>query len=209
MPTEIRDRYFVTLDHIEQAYAKVIGNVGPGHVFAFPDVHKLTEGLFLSAWTYWEGFLRDLLSLDLARDPKGILRREVRVFRTKNASYRLAERILNHPDHPDHFVEWSDYSVVVRRADEFLGKGHRFTSSLPQREDIVKLKRIRNAIAHKSDKAWVSFIGLASGPPFLVGAGQRKGITPGRFLYAHQWNGTSVMQNSLAILRAAALSLVP
>jgi hypothetical protein len=65
MPASCRDRYLQTLNHIESAYNKVRGQTGKGHPLAFPDVHKLTEGLFLSANTYWEVFLFDLLRLDL------------------------------------------------------------------------------------------------------------------------------------------------
>jgi|SRR5579871_1026673 len=211
MPTaqDIRDEYFATLDHVAQVLPKLTHNLGRHGIFAFPDVHKLSEGLFLSAWTYWEGFLRTLVSFDLATDPKGILVKDVRHFRYVNSRYRLAERILNHPDHPDRFAEWSDYGLVVKRADEFLGPGHRFVMNLPQNADLARLKRIRNAIAHKSDKAWSSFTSLVSGPPFHVTPRQRRGITPGRFLSAHQWNGLPVLEESINVLRGAAQALVP
>jgi len=209
MPSDARNRYLDSLDHIDSAYSKITGLVGKGGALSFPDVHKLTEGLFLSSWTYWEGFLRQLLWLDLAQDKSGILVSEISKFRTKNAQYRLAERILSHPDSPNKFVEWSDYNIVVARANEFLGAGHRYVSPLPQATDIAKLKRIRNAIAHKSDQAWEKFTDLVFKPPFSLTGAQRKGLTPGRFLYSHQWNGTSVMQNAVASLRAAAWVLVP
>jgi len=209
MPVTTRNGYLDTLNHVESAYEKVIGHVGAGGVFNFPDVHKLTEGLFLSAWTYWEGFLSDLVWLDLSTDIRGVLCSEVRKFRVKNARYRLAERILNHPDHPEKFVDWSDYTSIVSRANELLGAGHRFSAPLPQASDIAKLKKIRNAIAHRSDKAWDGFKLLVTAPPFNLAATQRRGLTHGRFLYAHQWNGTSVMQQSIVVLRTAASALVP
>lgn len=37
-----------------------------------------------------------------------------------------------------------------------------------QEDDIAKMKRIRNAIAHRSDKAWDSFISLVNATPFLL-----------------------------------------
>jgi hypothetical protein len=209
VPTSARDRYLSSLAHIDSAYTKITAQVGRGGVLSFPDVHKLTEGLFLSAWTYWEGFLRQLLWLDLSASPNSVLISDVKKFRTKKAPHRLAELILNHPDHPDKFVEWSDYNNVVKRANEFLGAGHRFVNPLPQGTDIAQLKRIRNAIAHKSDRAWDSFISLVGAAPFSLARTQRRGLTPGRFLYSHQWNGVSVMQNSVASLRAAAGELVP
>ncbi len=209
MPTDTRDRYLDSLNHIDSAFLKISGMVGRGGALTFPDVHKLTEGLFLSSWTYWEGFMREVLWLDLATDPAGILMSEVRKTRTKNAPYRLAERILNHPDHPEKFVEWSDYSSVAKRAKAMLGAGHRFTTAPPQLADIEKLRRIRNAIAHKSDRAWDSFIKLVKDSPFSMTGTQLRGLTPGRFLYANRWGGTTVMQHATASLRAAAHAIVP
>ena len=209
MQAETRDRYLDSLDHIDAAYLKIGGMVGRHGALTFPDVHKLTEGLFLSAWTYWEGFMREVLLLDLATDPSGILMKDVRSTRTKNAPYRLAERILNHPDHPEKFVEWSDYNGVAKRARAMLGPGHRFTDPLPQLQDIEKLKRMRNAIAHKSDRAWDSFVTLVKASPFSLASTQMRGLTPGRFLYSHRWGGTTVMQHATATLRAAAHVIVP
>ena len=153
--------------------------------------------------------MREVLWLDLATDPGGVLMKDVRSVRTKNAPYRLAERILNHPDHPEKFVEWSDYNAVAKRARAMLGPGHRFTNPLPQLQDIEKLKRMRNAIAHKSDRAWDSFVTLVKAPPFSLVGTQMRGLTPGRFLYSHQWGGTTVMQYATATLRAAAHVVVP
>lgn len=209
MQTDTRDRYFDSLNHIDSTFLKISGMVGRGGALTFPDVHKLTEGLFLSSWTYWEGFMREVLWLDLATDPRGVLMSEIRKTRTKKAPYRLAERILNHPDHPEKFVEWSDYGSVAKRAKVMLGSGHRFTTPPPQLADIEKLKRIRNAIAHKSDRAWESFTKLVKAPPFLLTGTQMRGLTPGRFLYSHRWGNTTVMQHATASLRAAAQAIVP
>jgi hypothetical protein len=140
-PTEIRIAFETTLDHVRDAFGRVKATSGKGQQLTFPDLHKLTEGLFLSAWTYWEGFCRDVLVTDLATDVAGRLKIEVKKFRTKNSPFRLAERILNHPDHPEKFVDWADYKTVIERADEFLAIGHRFIA-LPRNEDLTKLKRI-------------------------------------------------------------------
>ncbi len=209
MPTELRDGYLETLAHVEAAYGKIAALVGRGRPLTFPDVHKLSEGLFLSTWTYWEGFLCDLLWTDLASDPRGLVLADVSKFRSRNSAWRIADLVLTHPDHPEKFVDWSDYRQVVKRANFFLAAGHRFTDPLVQADDIVKIKRLRNAIAHRSDKAWKSFLSLVTDAPFNFTPAQRRGLTPGRFLYAHQWNGASVMQHSIATLRGAANALVP
>ena len=128
---EARDRYIDSLNHIDSAYGKIKGMVGRHGALTFPDVYKLTEGLFLNSWTYWEAFLRDVLWSDLAADPNGALLRDMGIKgnRTKGP-YRLAELILNHPDAPDKFVDWADYATVKKRATAFLGTGHRLGSPL-------------------------------------------------------------------------------
>lgn len=208
-PESIRDDFLDSIAHIRQAFLKVSGNVGRNGIFTFPDVHKLSEGLFISALTYWEAVCRDLLILDLATDTSGILKKEIKEFRTKGAPLRLAERILNHPDHPEKFIEWSSFNSIQSRANVFLGAGHRFSLLPATSADIAKLKRIRNAIAHKSDKAWSSFISLISAAPFNVTSAQRRGITPGRFVYSNQWNGTTVLERTLILLEDAVRELVP
>lgn len=205
---EHRQAFSDTLDHVRDAFDRVRINSGNGQILTFPDLHKLTEGLFLSAWTYWEGFCRDLLVTDLANDSGGKLRREVRKFRTKNAPLRLAERVLNHPDHPDKFVDWAEYRTVTDRAAEFLKVGHRFVP-LPRNNDLTKLKRIRNAVAHRSNKAWDSFRSLVGHAPFNLAGNQLKGITPGRFLASHRWNGNWVLDEAINVLRTCALEIVP
>ena len=207
---QARDRYIESLDHIDAAYGKIKGMVGRHGRLTFPDVYKLTEGLFLNSWTYWEAFLRDVIWNDLATDTGGRLLKDMSIKGNKtNGPYRLAELILNHPDSPDRFVEWSDYSMVQKRANSFLASGHRFTVAPPQLPDINQLKRIRNAIAHKSDRAWDSFISMVKGPPFSLTPLQTRGLTPGRFLYAHSWGAVTVMDHASTQLRLAAWSIVP
>ncbi len=204
----IRDKFVETLDHIIKIENTVSANRGRGGIFTFPDQHKIYEGLFLSAWTHWEEFIRKLLIYDLAEDSKGFVLKDIKKFRLKGAPYRLAERVLLHPDHPQKFVEW-DYDLVKSRATELLSAGHRFTNRIPRKNDLDKLKRIRNAIAHKSDRARDSFLKLVIEPPFNLQARQRSGITVGRFLAAHEWNGKRIMIESVECLRQSALHLVP
>lgn len=206
--SEIRDEFLNTLTHVEAIATKLHTQSGIGRPFTFPDQHKLSEGLFLTCWTHWEEFIRSLLVEDLATLPGGLVRRDVRKFRVAGAPRRLAEAILFHPDHPDKFVEW-DYAYVRSRANSFLPAGHRFSASLPRQGDLDLLKRIRNAIAHKSDRAWNSFTSLAKAHPFSLGSPQMRGITVGRFLAAHTWNGRKILTESIGILRANASHLVP
>jgi hypothetical protein len=187
---------------------KLRNQTGNGRAFTFPDQHKFSEGLFLTCWTHWEEFIRELLIADLATSRDGFVLCDVRQFRVQGAPWRLAEAILFHPDHPDKFVEW-DYGYVCSRADNFLPAGHRFIVGLPRKVELDRLKRIRNAIAHKSDRAWDSFVSLVRGAPFSLTATQMRGITVGRFVAAHTWNNNDVLEESIGILRGYATALVP
>lgn len=208
MQTKTRDEFIQTLDHITRIEATISSHIGRGKTFSFPDQHKIYEGLFLSSWSHWEEFIQTLIIHDLAIDSRGFVRKGIKQFRTKGMPYRLAERILLHPDHPQKYVDW-DYSSVKARADQFLSLGHRFTNQPPRASDLEKLRRIRNAVAHKSDRAKNSFLSLVLEPPFSLTPRQRKGITVGRFLAANRWNGNCVLVESLQCLRQTALYLVP
>jgi hypothetical protein len=206
---ELRDSLLNTLTHVESAYGKCAGNVGKGKLFTFPDLHKTSEGLFLSGWTYWEQFLRRLVIFDLASDPAGILRSEVKKFRTKLAAQRLAEAVLGHPDE-DKWVEWSSLEVALKRVSTHLGATNRYTKiTQPHKDSIARLKRLRNAVAHKSDKAWSDFKSTAQKAPYSLPATSMKGLTVGRLISAHQVAGKSIFEHSITALRDVAKTLVP
>jgi hypothetical protein len=197
-----------TLSHLESIVVKINSVTGKGKALSFADSHKIVEGLFLSAWTHWEEFLREILIIDLSSDPTGVLRKDIKSFRVKGAPMRLAEKLLNHPDAPKSWVEWN-YDQIYKRAEEFLGSGHRYLQKLPRHDDLQKLKRIRNGIAHHSDNAWDSFKKLVQDSPFSLTPRQLRGLTVGRFLISHQWNGQSVIQEAMTVIRDSATTLVP
>ncbi|MCX7044855.1 MAG: hypothetical protein NTX50_05105 [Candidatus Sumerlaeota bacterium] len=206
----LRADFLRTLNHIGDVLTKVTQNSGPNGFLTAPDLHKLAEGLFLSACTHWEQFTHYLLVEDVATSSRSIIHRSVREFRTSGAAWRLANQVLTHPDHPKKFIEWFDYASVVSRANEFLGAGNRFAAPpLPRRNDLELLRRVRNAVAHRSDRAWRSFIALCRDTPFLIQSRQMRGITPGRFLVAHTWNGQPVIREAVLLLESAARHLVP
>ena len=207
---DLRDEFLKVLNHLGDILTKLTQNTGPTGILLDADLQTIAEGLFLFAFTHWEQFTRDLLIEDVATSSTSAIHRSVQQFQDAGAPMRLALQILQHPDHPQKFIEWSNYTDVVSRANEFLGAGNRFASTpLPRRNDLDKLKRVRNAIAHRSDKAWTSFLNLCEDPPFGISAAQMVGMTPGRLLVAHQWNGHPVLLDTLTLLRAAARHLVP
>lgn len=65
------------------------------------------------------------------------------------------------------FVEWSDFDAVAARADSLIGSANRFRMVITappggqaplNKNDLLFVKRIRNAVAHKSDYAWASSV---------------------------------------------------
>jgi hypothetical protein len=207
---DLRDEFLATLTHIGSIATKVSQHSGPRGFLSPPDLHKIAEGLFLSAWTHWEQFTHYLLIEDLATNQNSKLHRGVSQFRTRGAAWRLANQLLSHPDHPQRFIEWSDYASVLSRANEFLGAGNRFAATpLPRRGDLDLLKRVRNAVAHRTDRAWESFLSLCRAAPFSIPPAGMRGITPGRFLATHNWNGQPVLREAITMLEAAAKHLVP
>lgn len=209
--TSIRDDLVATLLHVDDAFSRVSSVSGPTSVVKPPDVHKTAEGLFLSAWTHWEEFVRRLFVYDLGTRTNGALHREIRKggLRYVHSGHRLAELIVGHPD-DGKWIEWSSITVVRDRADDLLGAGHRFAGlSATQLTDINRLKKIRNAVAHKSDKAWDDFMHVISVAPYGLTVAQRKFVTPGRLLAAHSVAGAKILAHSTAVLRTAAMTLVP
>ena len=224
-PQQLRDEFIASITHIRDATSRVLQNSGPHGVLTAPDSHKIAEGLFLSAVTHWEEFCQALLILDIATTPQSALLRDIKKFRTKNAPQRLAELLMTHVDHPNGFHDWSEFSRICARADAYLPANHRFappppvppatkpphSTALPTVvfEDLIKFKRIRNAVAHKTDKAWESFMGLVKGVPFNMLPAKRRGITPGRFLVSQQWSGSIAIHHTINTPENAAKTLVP
>ena len=98
---------------------KLRAKTGIGRPLTFPDQHKLTEGLFLSAWTHWEQFIRSVMLVELATSTNSILKKRVRSFASKRASHCIAEQLLDHPDE-NRFVEWASIDVVLAHPVERL-----------------------------------------------------------------------------------------
>lgn len=198
-----------TIDHIESVFAKVTDNCGRGKAFLLPDTNRLVEGLFLSLWAKWEDFTRELLLLDLAFSSDSVLQKDVKGYRTILVPYRLSELIINHPDFPKRYIEWSDFDTVKSRAVALLGNSCRFNRSTINFQNLTLLRLIRNAVAHKSDKARDQFLTLVKNPPFSLTNNQRKALTVGRFLNTSVWNGTVVFTQTITIIRDNINILVP
>ena len=209
--TDIRDSFTSLIDRLNGVRTRTAALSGNRQPLSFPDWHVLAEGVLLYAWTGWETFLRSLFVMDLATDTGSVLRKDVKAggFRYAGSPMRIASMIVDHPD-DGKFVEWNSIDSVRSRADSMLPNGHRYGSVTGnQIGEVRRTKTVRNAVAHKSDAAWASFIELVSMQPYSLTSNQRKGLTVGRFLVGHKIAQQSVLEHYLTNLRACATALVP
>jgi hypothetical protein len=152
-----------------------------------------------------------LFVADLATEPAGMLRKQARTFKSKVAApLELAEAILGHPDE-QRWIEWAEVDDVAARADRLLPSTHRYAALTSRKQTIQNVKTIRNAVAHKSDRAWAKFKKLATSAPFSLQPKQMKGITTGRFISSHTWGaaGSVVLRHVVDHFEATAKALVP
>jgi hypothetical protein len=179
----------------------------------------------MSAVAHWEEYCQELLISDLALQPTSALRKNVKSYKSNAARDRLAELVVSHLDHPNGFYDWSELSRVHSRSISLLGAANRFNTVVPptppatesknkcvlsaQSSELTDYKIIRNAIAHKNDKAWDAFMRLVVREPYNLTPGQKRGITPGRFIATHAIDGVTVIDRALNTLEAAAYVLVP
>lgn len=208
---DIRNAYYALIDRLTGVRTRILPVVGNQRPLNFPDWHLLSEGMLLTAWTHWEELNRQLFIHDLATDAGGMLRKDVKAtgFRYKHSDARVAELVVDHPD-PSRFIDWNRHEDVKKRADALLSPNHRFTLLVaPRTTTLADIKKVRNAIAHNSDSAWESFMKMVRNAPYSLTAGQRKGLTVGRFLTSHTINGVSILEHYLQNLRDAAHDLVP
>lgn len=224
-PLQLRTDLIKSVTHIRDVSNKIRANSGPHKPLTAPDSHKIAEGLFLSGVAHWEEFCQALLTSDLALQSTSALRKDVRLFKSNAARDRLAEIVVSHLDHPNGFYNWSEFSKIHSRALSLLGTTNRFNVVMqpvppgtePKNQpalsafanDLTDFKVIRNAIAHKNDKAWEAFIRLVKRAPYSLTASQRKGITPGRFVIAHSIGGNPILVHALNRIEQAAFVLVP
>ena len=222
---QLRVDFIKSITHIRSVAGKVRSNSGPKKPLSAPDSHKLAEGLFLSGVAHWEEFSQALLISDLALQSTSALRKDIASFKSNAARDRVAEMIVSHVDHPTGFYDWSEFSKVHSRALTLLGASSRFNVVLPPvppstqsknqsalaafTTDLTDFKIIRNAIAHKNDKAWDAFMRLVKRSPFSLTSSQRRGITPGRLVIAHNIGTVPVLVHMLDRLEQAAKVLVP
>lgn len=179
---KLRNETLESIQHTCSVFLKAYQNSGGTKVFDFSEMHKIATGLYLAIWTRWEEYCRQLLVLELIENEGSIILQRVKKFRTKKSASILANSVIEHIDHPDNFNTWSSFEVLLKRARKMVGDNNAFRNSGIDKSKLKYIYKIRNFIAHSSDKAKSDFMKLLSLPPFSLSLQQKQGITAGRLL---------------------------
>jgi hypothetical protein len=166
---------------------------------------SMIELAYLRGYLAWEVFLEEsfvLYSMGL----KAPRQRRPPPRYTFPPSRELAKRWLREGRD---YAKW-DAPAVLLRAERYFQKGEPFQTPLRSRQSTLQeAKTIRNAIAHESDKAWDSFVGLARRES---GGALPPNVTVGKFLTAPKQNASppiSVLEYYLDVLERVAEDIVP
>lgn len=123
--------------------------MGHGKAPTRPQLHVLTEGVFLSAFRAYEQFVRNaFLLLCRGAQLKGRKRVHSCVLPKSTAH---AEEILRSSMH---FLDWSSPDELVSRAEIYLRDGYPIKDFVTANmKPLRDLKKLRNRIAHSSGEA--------------------------------------------------------
>jgi hypothetical protein len=126
--------------------------LGQGHI-PLRAAEQMYEGLFLSVFTAFEGFLEELFIGLLVTDAGLYCRAADVVPRLTIRSHVVARELVIGVGRP--YVDWLPYENTEKRADLFFRGGRPFTAlrekeMATERSVLQRGSVLRNAIAHKS-----------------------------------------------------------
>lgn len=141
------------LDDLNQRrYRAGPGRPGPA-VLTKRQMILITEGIFIRAFTTFERFLEEVFVL-YARGKPGVSGEVGRSFilpRDGNHARELLRSGMN-------FLEWNSPDILISRAETYLSGGPIKSAIALHRDRLNSIRRVRNAIAHRSDEAWQKYL---------------------------------------------------
>ncbi len=142
-----RDRYLQDLDEIEKFYVSLVALVQPGQAWAGEQWKLLmgTELIAINAFSCWEHFSHDVVTLALAQDTTA-LARTTGLSIPRKVTSDVAEALLTSRG----YLEFKDTGKLIGDSKKWLAKNPFLTFAKADRDSIDDLKAIRNYIAHRS-----------------------------------------------------------
>jgi hypothetical protein len=158
-------------------------------------------GLFLSAYTAFEGFLEDLFVGLLVAKSGQVFHRGKATPRVVIRSKKVAFQILLKPGKD--YLDWLPYNYTIERANAFFRGGRPFTTLVDvHRDHLTKIVVLRNAIAHQSSFAQEQFtkkvIGSTKLPP--------RERTPARYLCGNFRNSPAQTRQEVILANTVQLA---
>lgn len=132
----------------QQRYRAGPGRPGPA-VLSKGQMVLITEGVFIRAFSSYEVFLEELFVL-YARGKSTISGRTVPRFILPKDGLHARDLIRSNMN----YLEWNSPDVLIQRAETYLDGGPIKQSIVQHKDRLNTIRRIRNAIAHRSDDAW-------------------------------------------------------
>lgn len=113
----------------------------------------LTEGIFMRAFSSYERFVEDVFVL-YTRGKKTRSGVSVRSFLTPRSNSHARDMLQSNRN----FLDWNDPDLVIQRAETYLSTGGPIKTALAtHRSSLQIMRRIRNASAHQSGQALLSY----------------------------------------------------
>lgn len=135
--------------HLESTRSK-IESLFANKTFGRRDAERVYEGLFLSSYVAFEGFINKLFVSLLVKDKGVRSRRSGIVPRVSIGSYKILNELLLGARERK-YIDWLPYENTIKMASLYFRGGRPFSEL--NGEQIIFLQQcriIRNAIAHKS-----------------------------------------------------------
>jgi hypothetical protein len=135
---------------------------------------RITEGIFIRAFSSFELFLEELFVLYALGKPS-ISGTKVNRFILPRDGRHVRELIRADKQ----FVDWASADLVLQRVETYFDGGPMKTAIVQYKDRLKTVRRIRNAIAHRSDEAWGRYVKVVAAelraPPLKI-------PQPGEFL---------------------------
>lgn len=129
---------------------------GPGRpgvaVLSKNQMSLITEGVFIRAFSSYESFLEQVFIL-YCRGKHTMSGLKVNRFIVPKDAQHAREIIKSAMP----FIEWNSPDTMIRRSETYLDGGPIKQAIVQHRDRLNTIRKIRNAIAHRSDEAWQKY----------------------------------------------------
>lgn len=170
----ILERFQEACDNSLSIYYKAL-QLYNAHSDIFPQIMRnmMIEYVVLQMFGKWEKFLEDIFIEYMlgGQSQNGDAPNRYVSPLDRDHAYRMIQNVNLYPD-------WSDIDKVLKNAYNFFEQGGPFAVLQTVKSEITSLKKIRNAIAHTSNRAKTDFKKLVQGKIGYL----PDGIVPATFL---------------------------